>query len=269
MLSAERSWRLLDIAPFRYVGCEARGVDNSELVPPGRSRFDTAGALVAAIAELDPTGIASAGVGLLNHFLSLGLEKRRQEFFEIVAQSISELKRDVNEFKRNLNERLAVAALAQGTLSAAISATDQHLRYLANATARAMSTADEREADHAMLLLRIAGDISATHVWLLEMYADPHAVAAQIGKEFEWARDKSGRYPLMQVPETLDPGLAADASFMRALFQDLERLGLVGGDDDLMERVIDGGSLDEPPDEVTRLGLELLAFVAAPAHDLD
>jgi hypothetical protein len=35
-----------------------------------------------------------------------------------------------------------------------------------------------------------------------------------------------------------------------------------------MERVIDGGSFDDPPsDVVTTLGLELLAFVAAPAHD--
>lgn len=199
-------------------------------------------------------------MGLLNQLLSRGVERRTQEFYERVAQSISQL----TERTRDLNERLAIAALAQGALSATRSATESHLEYLANATARAMTTPDEREADHAMLLLRIAGDISASHVRLLEMYADPHAVAAKRGKDFEWVRDKHGVYPLMQVPESLDPELAANATFVSALFQDLERLGLVGGEG--MERVIDGGN-DSPPDEVTTLGLELLAFVAAPAHD--
>jgi hypothetical protein len=232
-----------------------------ESVPPARSRVDTARAVVAALAELDPTGIASAGADLLNHFLPPALERRRQEFYERVARSISQL----TEITLDLNERLAVAALAQGTLSAARSATESHLEYLANATARAMTTPEEREADHAMLLLRIAGDISATHVRLLEMYAAPYAVAAKIGKDFEWVKDKHGVYPLMQVPESLDPELAANASFVGALFQDLERLGLVGGEG--MERVIDAGSNDSPPDEVTTLGLELLAFVAVPAHD--
>jgi hypothetical protein len=239
----------------------AAALENTQLGPqPAPSRVDTVREVVAALAELDPTGITSAAAGLLNAFLRSGLERRTQEFHERVAESISQL----GVMTGDLNERLAVAALAQGTLSAARSASEPHLEYLANATARTMSTSDERAADHAMLLLRIAGDISATHVRLLTMYADPHAVAATIGRDFEWVRDDHGMYPMMQVPESLDPELAADASFVRALFQDLVRLGLVG--DDSMEQVIDGGSGDEPPPEVVNtLGLELLAFVATPA----
>jgi hypothetical protein len=116
-----------------------------------------------------------------------------------------------------------------------------------------------------MLLLRIAGEVSATHIQLLEMFADPEGVAARLGKGFEWRRDKFGGYPLKQVTEALDPELAADAPLTNTLFRDLERLGLIGGDDP-MSRVVDGGGpSDPPPDEMTTLGRELLAFIASPA----
>jgi hypothetical protein len=234
------------------------GEDN-DLALPARSKVDTVRGLVDALVQLVPYGAGSAVVQLINHFVPTAFERRSQEFYERVAQSIYELRATT----RDLNEWLAVAALAQGTLSAMRSASELHLEYLANATARAMTTAEEREADHAMLLLRIAGDISATHIRLLDMYADPHAVAAKVGKDFEWIRAEDGTYPLMQVPESLDPELAADPSFVRALFGELERLGLVGSDS--MEPVIDANPVFEPPtDRVTTLGLELLAFVEAP-----
>ncbi len=239
---------------------------SGEVDVPRSSRVDTARALIAAIAELDPTGISSTGVGLLNVFLPTALERRTRDFHEQVAGRIASLTTTTLDLRSELDERLAVAALAQGTLSAARSASEEHLGYLANATARAFSTTDERSADHAMLLLRLAGDISATHLRLLDMYADPHAYARRTGKRFEWTRDDHGQYPLIQVPAVLDPQLAADHSFVNALFRDLEKLGLVG-DDDPMSRIEDGGSVDNPPpDEVTRLGLELLAFVAEPAE---
>jgi hypothetical protein len=237
--------------------------EDDDLVLPTRSKVDTARAVVAALVELDPSGIASAGAALLKQFLPTALERRTQEFLKLVAQRISEL----TETTRDLDERLAAATLAQGTLSAARSATEEHLEYLANATARAMLTSDEREADHAMLLLRIAGDISASHVRLLEMYADPQKFGAKIGKSFEWVQDKHGIYPLNQVPDSLDPEFAANPSFVRAVYGDLDRLGLIGDDsDESMDRVIDGGSGDPPTNMVTTLGRELLAFVEAPAH---
>jgi hypothetical protein len=200
---------------------------------------------------------------LLNQFLPLALERRIQEFHERVVQKIYQL----TDTTRVLDERLAEAALAQGALAAARSATEEHLEHLANATAHAMTTSDEREADHAMLLLRIAGDISASHVRLLEMYADPQDFAAKIGKTFEWVKDEHGIYPLDQVPDSLDPEFAANPSFVRALYGDLDRLGLIGDDsDESMDKVIDSGSGDPPTNMVTTLGRELLAFVEAPAH---
>jgi hypothetical protein len=199
---------------------------------------------------------------LFNYFLPTAFERRTQEFHELLAQSIYQLRAAI----RDVNERLALAALVQGTLSAARSATEEQLEYLANATARAMTTSDEREADHAMLLLRIAGDISASHVRLLGMYADPYKFAARIGKSFEWVRDEHGIYPLQQVPDSLDPEFAANPSFVRSLYGDLDRLGLLGDDsDESMDKVIDSGSGDPPINMVTTLGREVLAFVAAPA----
>jgi len=62
---------------------------------------------VAALAELDPTGIGSAPVGLLNHFLRSRLERRTQELYERVVQSFYQL----TEMNRDLIERLAPAAL--------------------------------------------------------------------------------------------------------------------------------------------------------------
>jgi hypothetical protein len=201
---------------------------------------------------------------LVNHFLPTAFERRTQEFHELLARSIYQVRVAI----RDVNERLAVAPLVQGTLGAAPSVYEEHLEYLANATARAMTTSNEREADHAVLLLRIAGDISASHVRLLEMYADPYTFAAKIGTRFEWVRDEYGIYPLQQVPNSLDPELAANPSFARSLYGDLDRFGLVGDDsDESMDIVIDGGSGDPPTNMVTTLGRELLAFVQAPAHE--
>jgi hypothetical protein len=256
-ISRPRGWKTL-VVNDETTPPEPRG--DNDLAVPTRSGLDTARGVVNAIAELDPTGIASAGAGLIRNFLPTGFERRRQEFYERLAHSIYELRATTRE----LNEGLAVAALAQGTLSAMRSASELHLEYLANATARAMATPEERDADHTMVLLRIAGDITATHIRLLQMYADPHEFAARVGKDFEWVRADDGTYPLMQVPESLDPELGADPSFVGALFGDLERLGLVG--DDSMEQVIDPNPLFEPrTDMVSTLGLQLLAFVAAPA----
>ena len=257
------------VRPDDHNGENVRG--EREIVVPTPSRVDTARSLLAALIELDPTGITSAGVGLINVFLPTALERRRRQFHEQVAISLSHLTEATDDLRRDVNECLALAALAQGTLSAARSASRKHLEYLANATARAFLTRDERSADHAMLLLRIAGDISATHVLLLEMYADPHAFAERAGKSFEWALDKHGQYPLKQVVAALDPELAVDDGFVSALFRDLERLGLVG-DEVAMDRVIDGGGITEPPPEpVTKLGAEVLAFIADPpqAHAED
>lgn len=85
-----------------------------------------------------------------------------------------------------IDDRLATAALAQGTLASARSAADEHLRSLATATALAMVSSDELGADHAMLLLRIAGDISSTHIRVLDMYANPSASRPS------WAGSSSG-----------------------------------------------------------------------------
>jgi hypothetical protein len=262
--------KLVGGAPL--LGCKAPAVDHEnaeprgdvEPVPPSGTRVDSFRAVVTALAELVPYGIGSAGAALLNHFLPTALERRTREFYELVALSIYQLRAGI----RDVNERLAVAALVQGTLGAARSASEEHLEYLANATARAMTTSDEREADHAMLLLRIAGDISASHARLLEMYADPYKFAAKISKRFEWVRDEYGIYPLQQVPDSLDPEFAANPSFVRSLHGDLDRLGLLGDDsDESMDKVIDSGSGDPPTNMVTTLGRAVLAFVAAPAHD--
>ena len=67
---------------------------------------------VAALAELDPTGIGSAPVGLLNHFLRSGLERCTQELYERVVQSFYQL----TEINRDLIERLAPAALGLTSL---------------------------------------------------------------------------------------------------------------------------------------------------------
>ena len=229
----------------------------------GHGRTPAASLTTTLSSAGQPTPSRHVAPALLNQFLPLALERRIQEFHERVVQKIYQL----TDTTRVLDERLAEAALAQGALAAARSATEEHLEHLANATAHAMTTSDEREADHAMLLLRIAGDISASHVRLLEMYADPQDFAAKIGKTFEWVKDEHGIYPLDQVPDSLDPEFAANPSFVRALYGDLDRLGLIGDDsDESMDKVIDSGSGDPPTNMVTTLGRELLAFVEAPAH---
>lgn len=228
---------------------------------PKPSRLDSARELVSALAELDPTGVVPLGLGLINLFLPSALEKRTSEFHGLVARRLCELAQQVTELQGRVNERLAVAALSEGTLAAFRSGTEEHLQYLANATAAALTTQDERQHDRAMILLRIAGNLTASHIRLLRMYANPSEVASEVGVEFEWRLDQHGRYDLEQVPAALDPDLCAEPPMLHALFAELEHSGLVG--DEGLERIIDGGGVVEPlPEVVTSLGRELLTFVS-------
>ena len=62
-----------------------------------------------------------------------------------MTHAICELRHEVSR----LDDSAAASALAEGTLAAAPSASEEHLQYLADATARAMTTADERGDEHA------------------------------------------------------------------------------------------------------------------------
>lgn len=230
---------------------------------PEPSGLDSVRTVIEAALQLVPFGVGSAVV-TLGEFLPRGLERQTKRFHEYLVRSLAALGETVDLLRRRLDEQLALAALAQGTLSAARSASDEHLRYLANATARAITTDESRSADHAMLLLRISGDLSASHIRLLDMYDDPEGFGTKVGAKFEWTVT-DGEYPLMQVPQKLDPELAKDEAFVHALYRDLERLNLLG-DDDAMHVVFDGGSAGpvRPSDLSSTLGRELLAFVSDP-----
>jgi len=237
-------------------------MDDLELPKP--SAVDRLRDVAAAGAELDPTGISGAALAGLDIFWPRALERRRSRFFELVAERLEALGRDMD----TLREDVAVGALAQGVLAAARSTSPEHLDYLATATARAMS-ADERDEARAMVLLRIAGDMSAAHVRLLRMYADPDAYGRAADQSVRWLTDEGGRLRLRSIVETFDPELAGDETLVAALLGDIERFGLTGGNVSTWAEDSAFGSVGDPYKPVIEgLGVELLYFIEPPGNEL-
>lgn len=161
---------------------------DDDLAIPSSTRLGTFRDYIEAVAQASaPTAVAS---NLLRIWFPTALDKNTAEFQEKFAQRLAALARDIS----SINERLAVAAMAQGCLSAARSATEEHLDYLANATARVMLSTSERDT-RGLILLRIAGDLSADHVRVMRMYADPAGAAAAAGVDLVWQERDGGGVP--------------------------------------------------------------------------
>jgi hypothetical protein len=243
--------------PERDVGDATNGSGNpggtdsgDNLEVPIASIIDRTRDFVLSMAALDPTGIGEAALGLLDAFIPRALERRTRAFNLKVAARIAVLARRLDD----VQEHMVTAAWSEGVLAAARSASPQHLEYLANASARAAATEDERDNDFAMVLLRLAGDLTATHIRVLGMYSDESALS-------RWIPEEGGRYRIRALIEAEDPALAADEEIVRAVLGDLERFGLTG-DMAGIDFPDAGGSFEATPKVVGPLGHRLLAFIA-------
>lgn len=226
------------------MGDDADATPMAALAVPERSKVDNLRALVEALLNLVPCGAGAAASDLIGALWSTALEKRTKEFHHQVAAQLGELAGRVDDLDHQLDHDRTLAALTEGTLAAARSASEAHLAYLAAATAHAV--VDPR-GDYALLLLRTVGDISASHIRLLQVLTEID-LPDNIG-------------PLQLVVEEEAPELKEVAS---ALYGDLERMGLVGDEVQFQQvRVVDGGGPSGPMNPVvTELGRAVLAFTS-------
>jgi hypothetical protein len=241
------------------------------LVAPDESFLDKVREVVAAFANLEPTGIAGALIDILNVWIPTEYEKRSREFQEAVVDAIRKLEARCDDW----DDRLALAAYSTGALAASRSASEEHLEYLAAATAHTMMNPDDVPRDSCIMILRLVGDLTATHIRVLLVYADPHGVAGRNGRAFTWTGDGEGQYPREQLFEA-DPDLTEQVEIAGQIASDLMRNGLVQGGMDFA-RAFERGLLDidlgefpensevdpdNPPHGVTELGRQVIAFIS-------
>lgn len=240
--------------------------------PPKASRLDTARDIAAGVGAtaLAATGapagaVAATALAALNTLVPSVVERQSLRFAEKTAERIALLEADLRE----LREDMVAASLLQGAMAAARSASHTHLDYLANATARAATTEDEKDDDYAMMLLRLVGDVTATHIRVLQILDDPACALAAARRTGQWEYRSPDGFVYAELVDLVAPDLATDPTRVRAVLGDLERLGLFGEDaDHSTVTVIDGGNAspdDEramPKSATTMLGRALLEFVA-------
>lgn len=240
-----------------------------DLTAPEPSRGDRVREVFEAISNVEPTGLLSGAVSLFNTLIPTEFERRSRQFHEELMRRLSVY----DAWLQHLDTQWASAVYATGVLASARSASEDHLSYLAGATANAMVNALDLPRDHCLLLLRLVGDLTGTHVRVLRVLADPMAVATDQGKEFTWQADSEGQYPRRQL-FALDDQLAQEPQLAEAIASDLLRLGLIHGAVDfatVFERgLLDGGEFadlrrvdpENPPHGATTLGRQLLEFVS-------
>jgi hypothetical protein len=243
---------------------------DQNLAVPEESLLDKVRGVVAAATDLDPTGIASALIGVFDVWVPTEYRKRSREFQEAVVAAIQKLGARLDDW----DDRLALAAYSTGVLAASRSASEEHLEYLATATAHTMLNPDDVPRDSCIMILRLVGDLTATHIRVLLVYADPQGVARRSGATYTWTADSGGQYPREQLFEA-DPVLTEQVEIADQISSDLMRNGLVQGGMDFA-RAYERGVLDidlgefpensevdpdKPPHGVTDLGKQVIAFI--------
>lgn len=174
--------------------------------------------MTALTATGTPAGaVAATALAALNTLLPSVIERRSLHFAEKTVERIALLEVEL----RKLQQDMAAASLLQGAMAAARSASDAHLDYLANATARAATTEDEKDDDYAMMLLRLVGDVTATHIRVLQILDDPACALASARKTGQWQYRSPDGFVYAELVALVAPDLATDPTQLRAVLGDL------------------------------------------------
>jgi hypothetical protein len=215
--------------------------------PPKKLPGDRVFEIVQATASVVP--VAGTAVSAVMGLIGPKIAQRRDQWFELLADKISELETKVEGFTEN---PMFITAVFEATSSALKTHERQKLEALRNAVGNSPLPGAPDDSTQ-LLFLRFVDELSALHLKVLAVLNDPNSFIAKAGPINE---SGSGLELLMRhcIPETRQSA----EGVLEQIHRDLENRGLV------MQENFKGALVREHATQkrTTALGKNFLRFIS-------
>lgn len=222
---------------------------NDDLTPPNPSAGDITRSLVKAGVSAAPA-IGGPAAELFDLVVPSSLNRRRQEWFERVADKLRELEEREVDLSGLATDEGFITVLMEASKAALGTHLEDKLDLLANCVASA-ALPDNRDDFMAMRLLQYVEELNPEHLVVLTYLADPGGWYESKGIELP----KGTMGPRRTHLERANTGVAGDE--LAIVLEDLQRLGLANSSG-LSGMVTESAQMDALATERGRL---LLAWV--------
>lgn len=200
--------------------------DLEKLDLPESSIPDSYRKVVLALAGAIPVAGSAASI-IIEHYWKPTQEKRLERFIAVLQEELISIKGRV-DILETLQRDVVQTVSFDVAAAAARTGDDAKHRYLASAVVAVMrDTSWDTRADLASILTRLAGELTATHVRVLDLLADPVNWQRRHNVTLELEPNTQGRINLRAVVVCAFPNLDNDASTLSAVLHDLESRGLL------------------------------------------
>lgn len=224
--------------------------------PPKPSKADKAHAAAKALVETIP-GVGGSASVLLEAVIRPPLERRREKWFEEVAERLADLEQQDKNFKLAL---LAGDEVFQTVfLAASQAALRTHQAEKREALRNAVLNSAARNApdeDVQLMFINFVDAFTASHLRILDLFADPPGWAARNNTAFR-EHYMGGRSTIL---EEAFSELAGRRSIYDQWVRDLHTRGLLGVDS--LHTTVSGPGMMQGV--VTDLGKQFLAYISRP-----
>jgi hypothetical protein len=235
-------------------------VSASEVELPKEGLADTVKRITKGAAGLVPGG--SFAAQFVDAVWKTPYQKNMDAFLLDFARRVVALEGRVDDLGSRLQSPILVSLGIEAARSAGSTASDEKRTYLANALLNVMEDRSwDGESDLADILLRLIGELTMTHIRILELLTDPEAWGRRHGVDFrsQLQATENGRWPIRGLISAAFPELSSATT--GAALMDLESRHLL--------RILYGFDHDASMVDLnelmagfpSELGLDLLRFI--------
>lgn len=181
-----------------------------------------------ALALVGAIPVAGSAVSVIvEHYWKAAYEKRLERFIAVLQERLISIEGRVDVLEA-LQRDVVQTVSFDVAVAAARTGEDAKHRYLASAVVTVMrDTSWDTRADLASILTRLAGELTATHVRVLDLLADPLNWQRRHSFILELEPNTQGRINFRAMIIRAFPDLDNDVSTLSAVLHDLESRGLL------------------------------------------
>jgi hypothetical protein len=215
--------------------------------PPKKRPGDRVFEIVQATASVVP--VAGTAVSAVMGLIGPKIAQRRDEWFELLADKISELEIKVEGFTEN---PMFITAVFEATSSALKTHERQKLEALRNAVGNSPLPGAPDDSTQ-MMFLRFVDELTAMHLEILAILADPRGALARTGKQLRFSGAALAPFIYACIPK-----LTGQAAVVEQAHRDLRNRGLIEQGAPFAQVMIDTQMLNK---STTLFGDQFLRFI--------
>jgi hypothetical protein len=221
------------------------------LTPPKREKKDITYEMVkGALGDIPFVG--SSVSSIFGELVAKPLESKRDEFFELLASKIVELRMDVEAIRKFVSEPQFSASLVRATNIALETADGDKLLTLRNSVIN--SVEHHPVEDKRIMFFNTLEDLAPIHIEVLRLFNDPYVFAKQRGDDIKAAL-RGGSSTTIMITKFFPE---YDDDLLLKVISDLNKAGLLRQERTYVTYNSGGTALKL----LTRYGQELMDFIA-------